>query len=364
MVRKILLGLAVLMVVLVGVGFLLPSTARVERSTVVKAAPEDVFVIVNDLTRFKEWNPWSENEPKMALTLSGPPMGVGATMTWSSDVLGAGRLEIVESTPYSAVRLKLLFDGAGEGHATLSLAPTMGGTNVVWSYEADLGFNPVSRYLGLLMDQWVGADYARGLARLKVLVEALAEANTLEALSPDGSMNLATDLPDMLTPPDADPNKGPEVVAVQGRSVIRVRGEAPESDNAAISAALGEAYNKLLAFAEQNEVNVGGGAPQAVTISNTAGVWAFEASMPLASLPGQELIPVEGVSVGKSYSGRAVKLTHKGPYSSLPQSFERLRAFARENKLKEKGLLWEEYVSDPAELGEDQLLTNVYLAVD
>jgi len=364
MVRKVLLGLAALVVVLVGVGFLLPSTARVERSIIVKAAPEDVFVIVNDLTRFKEWNAWSEKDPKMTMMLSGPPTGVGAIMTWNSEVLGAGRQEIVESTPYSAVRVKLSFGGAGDGHATLSLAPTMGGTKVDWSYEADLGINPVMRYFGLFMDQWVGDDYARGLSRLKALVEPLAEASTLEALSGDGSMNLASELPDMLSPPDADPTKGPEVVTVEGRAVIRVRGEAPESDNAAISAALGEAYNKLLTFAEQNAVDVGGGAPQAVTISNTAGVWAFEASMPLASPPGQDLVAVEGVSVGKSYTGRAVKLTHKGPYSTLPQSFERLRAFAREKKLKEKGLLWEEYVSDPAELGEDQLLTNIYLAVD
>lgn len=86
--------------------------------------------------------------------------------------------------------------------------------------------------------------------------------------------------------------------------------------------------------------------------------------MPLAAVPEGELVPTEGVSIGKSYSGRAIKLTHKGPYSTLSASYERLRSFARENKLKEKGLIWEEYVGDPAEMGDDALLTNVYIAIE
>jgi len=57
-------------------------------------------------------------------------------------------------------------------------------------------------------------------------------------------------------------------------------------------------------------------------------------------------------------------VTHKGPYSTLSQAYERLRAFARDNKLKEKGVIWEEYVGDPAEMEDDALLTNVYIAID
>jgi hypothetical protein len=34
-----------------------------------------------------------------------------------------------------------------------------------------MGVNPVGRWMGLMMDRWVGADYERGLANLKALVE-------------------------------------------------------------------------------------------------------------------------------------------------------------------------------------------------
>lgn len=361
MVRNIAIGFAALVALVVGVAFLLPATVHVERSAVIKASAEEVFVVINDLTRFKEWASWSETDPAMTLTLSGPPTGVGASLSWRSDALGSGALQITESAPFKLVATRLDFGSSGGGRGTLSLVPVDGGTKITWVFETELGMNPVQRYMGLMMDTWVGADYERSLARLKALIEPVAEVNAPENPLDGATSGLA---PDMFTPPDADPAKGPEIVTVVARTVIRTRGSAALADDAAVSTALGEAYGKLLSFAEQNGLEAGNGAPQAVTLSNENGVWDFEAAMPLAGVPEGELVAIEGVSIGKSYSGRAIKLTHKGPYSTLRESYERLRAFARENKLKEKGLVWEEYVGDPAEMGDDALLTNVYVAIE
>jgi effector-binding domain-containing protein len=361
MVRKIVIGLAALVALLVGVAVLLPATVQVERSAVIKASAEEVFVVINDLTRFKEWASWSETDPGMTITLSGPPMGAGASLSWRSDAFGSGTLEITESTPFKVVATRLDFGSSGGGKGTLSLAPVDGGTKVTWVFETKLGFNPVERYMGLMMDTWVGADYERSLARLKALVEPVALAGAPGDASDESFSALA---PDIMTLPDADPAKGPEIVTVTARTVIRTRGSAALADDTALSAALGEAYGKILSFAEQNGLEAGGGAPQAVTLSNENGIWNFEASMPLAAVPEGELVAIEGVSIGKSYAGRAIKVTHKGSYSTLNQAYERLRAFARENKLKEKGVIWEEYVGDPAQMEDDALLTNVYIAID
>lgn len=358
MVRNIVIGVVALVAALVGVAFLLPSTAHVERTLVMKASPEEVFAVVNDFTRFKEWASWSEADPKMAYALSGPPTGVGAKMSWNSEKLGSGSQEIIESVPFRLVTTKLDFGESGGGTASFQIAAVDGGAKVTWTFETDLGANPVTRYMGLMMDSWVGPDYERGLERLKDLVEPDAAANDPEDLSASA---LA---PDMLTPADADPSKAPEIVTVKARPVVRTRGRAPLTDDAALSAALGEANGKILAFAELNGLEVGGGAPQAVTVSNENGIWEFEAAMPLTAVPEGEIVNAEGVSVGTSYAGRAIKVTHKGPYSTVQASYERLRAFAREKKLKEKGVAWEEYVSDPGEMGDEELLTNVYIAVE
>ncbi|MCX8952648.1 hypothetical protein OU790_04290 [Ruegeria sp. NA] len=39
------------------------------------------------------------------------------------------------------------------------------------TFESDLGLNPMSRWMELMMDKWVGGDYERGLNNLKVLIE-------------------------------------------------------------------------------------------------------------------------------------------------------------------------------------------------
>ena len=78
---------------------------------------------------------------------------------------------LVDSQPGKMVKTRLAFDGFDTpSHAPFELAPTDGGTRVTWSFDANID-NMVGRYMGLMMDQWVGADYERGLGRLKELAE-------------------------------------------------------------------------------------------------------------------------------------------------------------------------------------------------
>jgi effector-binding domain-containing protein len=267
----------------------------------------------------------------------------------------------VESEPFKHIKTKLEFDGGGPSFATFTLDAVEGGTRIVWALDTEVGMNPVGRYMGLMMDGWVGKDYERGLEKLKALVESASDAATREALADPGTGALP---PDIYTPVAADPSKGPEVVTIEARPVIRTQGSAPAAEDAAISGALGVAFQKILTFAEANSLEVGGAAPTAVTISHENGVWTFEAAMPLLAKPASVTTEEEGVEIGQSYAGKAVKVTHKGPYSTLKNAYERLHAYTKENKLKEKGLAWEEYVGDPAETGDDALLTNVYIAIE
>jgi effector-binding domain-containing protein len=125
---------------------------------------------------------------------------------------------------------------------------------------------------------------------------------------------------------------------------------------------LGAAYQKLLNYAQANNLEIAG-APLAITVSHGAD-WVFDAAMPLAEMPEKPPAEADGVKVGQTYGGRVVKLTHKGPYNSLAPSYERMHAYAKENGLTEKSIAWEEYVSDPGETQESDLLTNIYLAVE
>jgi uncharacterized protein YndB with AHSA1/START domain len=172
--RNLLIGVVVLIVLAVGVAYLLPKHVVVEREVVIDAPPEVVFDHVNSLQAFSEWSPWGDYDPDMQVMYSGPETGVGNTMEWTSDHrnVGNGRQEITEVIENQAVRTSLAFDGMGEAEAWWLLAPEGGGTRVTWGLESDMGNSPIGRWMGLMLDGFVGADYERGLEQLRMAVES------------------------------------------------------------------------------------------------------------------------------------------------------------------------------------------------
>ena len=173
MLKKIVLALAAIIVIIVGVGLLLPAKIDVNRDIVIDAPAADVFAVVNRLDRMNEWSPWHERDPDANYVYEGPEGGVGQKVTWSSenDQVGSGTQEIIQSIEDQFVRTALDFGEMGTGTAAFELIPEGDTTKVVWSLQADMGVNPINRYFGLMMDKWVGADYERGLANLKSLIE-------------------------------------------------------------------------------------------------------------------------------------------------------------------------------------------------
>ncbi len=171
---KIVLGIIVVLVVaFLLVGMLLPSGQYVERSAIVRAEQAEVFALVSDYRQFNRWSPWAERDPETEYEFSGPATGMGAKMSWRSEDpnVGNGAQEIVEIQPDTMVRSKLTFEGFDTpSYATFALEPTDDGTQVTWSFDANMD-TMVGRYMGLMMDKWVGADYERGLVRLKELAD-------------------------------------------------------------------------------------------------------------------------------------------------------------------------------------------------
>lgn len=171
--KRIALGLFVLISVFVIVAYLLPRHVIIERQVTIDAPPEVVFPYVNSLERGTEWSPWTVRDPDMDVSFEGPPEGVGNIMIWQSDVdtVGNGRQEIVESIENERVATLLDFGEMGTADAWFVLEEVEGGTQVTWGLDADMGMNPIGRWMGLMMDRLVGPDYEAGLMNLQDIVE-------------------------------------------------------------------------------------------------------------------------------------------------------------------------------------------------
>jgi hypothetical protein len=193
MLRHIVGAIVVVLVAAVGGAYLLPRGVHVERRIVVERPAAAVFPYVNSLRKSNEWSPWNDYDPNVKISYAGPDEGVGAKMSWSGNSkVGTGSQEITGSIPNRKVSSALEFGSGGPAKAALTLTTQDHGTQVVWSLDIDLGNNPIGRYVGLTLDKAVGADYERGLAKLKALVEKEAPPAAQPASAPATSPNAAT----------------------------------------------------------------------------------------------------------------------------------------------------------------------------
>ena len=176
MLRHILGGLVVALIALIGGAYMCPRIVHIERTIVIGRPAATVYPYINSLRRAAEWSPWAEYDPNVKMTYSGYEQGVGAKMSWSGNKkVGTGSQEITQSILNRKVASELHFGEQGPAKAALTLTTTEQGTKVVWSLDVDLGNNPIARYVGLSLDSKVGADYDRGLAKLKSIVERAPE---------------------------------------------------------------------------------------------------------------------------------------------------------------------------------------------
>lgn len=173
-VKRLLAAILILVIALVAVSYLLPRDIKVARSIEINAPASEVFAQVNGLKAGADWSPWLKRDPDVQLTYSGPDTGVGSKLEWTSEhpQVGSGKQEIVESIENEKVLTALDFGDMGTATAAFILVENSGVTTITWDMETDMGMNPIGRYMGLMMDKWVGADYEKGLANLKALVEA------------------------------------------------------------------------------------------------------------------------------------------------------------------------------------------------
>ncbi len=172
-IKRLFGGLLLIMMTLLMIAYILPQNVSVERSIVINATPDKVFPLVNNQRNSEQWSPWLSRDPNVQLIYSGPDAGVGSKMQWVSDNpnVGNGTAEIIESVENQNIKTKLDFGRQGIADAWFSFVLEGGATKVSWGFTTDTGMNPISRWMGLMMDKWVGDDYQQGLSNLKVLVE-------------------------------------------------------------------------------------------------------------------------------------------------------------------------------------------------
>jgi len=169
--------LALLAIAALGVLLILaatrPDTFRVERSASIKAPPDKLHALINDMQVFNTWNPYNLKDPNIQGEYAGPQAGPGATYRFQGNKdVGKGSISITD-TALSKVTMKLDMIEPFEGHNIVEfiLAPQGDVTEVTWAMHGPSPY--IARLVGLFlnMDRMIGRDFESGLSNLKARAE-------------------------------------------------------------------------------------------------------------------------------------------------------------------------------------------------
>ncbi|KAF1686272.1 polyketide cyclase [Pseudoxanthomonas broegbernensis] len=169
---EFLIALGIVAVLFLVVGVVLPSHQHISESVETNRKMTIVYDTVNNLRRFKDWNPLVLRDPKAQLNVTGPEAGVGARLEYVSNegYIGKGNWEIVESVPNQKVVIKIEDERRGHDKTTQFLLEPTGKNNrnvkITQTYDVEYGWNLLGRYAGLYVSRHVGDDIKLGLSRM------------------------------------------------------------------------------------------------------------------------------------------------------------------------------------------------------
>ncbi|MGH6847440.1 MAG: GyrI-like domain-containing protein [Methylocella sp.] len=102
------------------------------------------------------------------------------------------------------------------------------------------------------------------------------------------------------------------------------------------------------------------GHPFALFLATDDKSFQFEAMVPLAGKPeGKELS--DGVKIGESPSGKAIKFLHRGAYDDIDSTYDLITAFLDEKGLESQDRFIEEYLTDTTEPDDPNLEADIYV---
>ena len=208
--KKIALGLGAVVVILVAVVAIQPSSFTIERSAAIEAPADIVYGQIANLRAWEAWSPWARMDPQMKSSYDGAEAGVGAVSSWEGPDAGKGRMTITAAEPDQEIDLQLEFLAPmkATNQVRFTLDPAGESTEVTWRMEGHNGFVGKAFALVMNMDELVGGDFERGLASLKSLAEADAAVRRAEQAAAQAAAEAAA-----RAAAEAPPSAAPEAEA-------------------------------------------------------------------------------------------------------------------------------------------------------
>ena len=305
---EFLIALGIVAVLALVIGLVLPDHRHISESVETNRKMTIVYDTVNNLRRFKDWNPLVLRDPKIDLNVSGAEAGVGARLDYAStqDNIGKGSWEIVESVPNEKVVIKVDDNRRGSDKTMQFLLEPTGKNNrnvkITQTYDVEYGWNLLGRYAGLYVSRHVGDDVKLGLGRMS---------------------NMLATVPNFDYRAEGVPLTGLKVVDVPALDLLVVNAGNIDRNNDAIKQSIKNNQEWIKRTLEANPGLEAAGPVRIVTTDFGAEKYAFDVAVPVrrkvpqapqAPLAGEVKeepvdTPAENVAVQQAAEGEPLKVS-------------------------------------------------------
>ena len=302
---------------------------NISKSITINAPVDKVFENLNDFNHWTAWSPWLIQEPEAQVKVSDD----AKFYSWEGDRVGSGNMKITNEKQNESIDYDLNFLKPWKSYAKVRFEVKSNGkkTDVTWLMDSSLPF--FMFWMKKMMTAFVGMDYERGLYMLKDYVE-------------DGEVHSELDFK------GTSSYEGCKYVGITTSCTMDEIGPKMKAD-----------LEKLGAFLEDKKDLVSG---QPFSIYHkwnmVRGQVKYTSGVPVKSIPDN--LP-SGINTGQIPATNVYTIEHKGPYTHLGNAWSTLYNMQRSKAFKaNKGVHpFEVYVSDPHEVDEEDLVTEVHFAI-
>ncbi|MBX2924052.1 MAG: SRPBCC family protein [Chitinophagaceae bacterium] len=167
--------LLVIIVFILIAGLFVKKEYHLEKSVTINAPMEKVWEQVSTLAAMQKWSPWLEADPNAETSIDGQDGAVNAVYKWKGNKeVGSGTQTITKVDKPGRIDTHLHFIEPFEGDADafIILANEGNATKATWGFDSKYTYPMNCMLLFIDMDEMMGKEFDKGLAKLKSLCEA------------------------------------------------------------------------------------------------------------------------------------------------------------------------------------------------
>ncbi|MGB8357470.1 MAG: SRPBCC family protein [Bacteroidales bacterium] len=324
--KWILLVILVLLVIIIGIGYIMPKEVKVTTSEEINVPPAKVFHFVAGFVDRTAWDPWIKSDTAAKCTFDIKAGYVGSKYSWEGPKVGKGMMVVDSVVPGSYLLNSVSFAKGSPIREEWTFTPTEKGTNLTWTITMSSGA-PVGRIMNSMLKGIIQKTIDSGKADLKSYLET--HEVKMSNLSETGIE---------------------EFPAVEALTCSR------EITMEEMPGMFGESMGKIFAAIQAQKIQ-----PQGTPFAYYSDYDAATGKMNMtAGVPVSSGGKTAGdVVLAKYKAFTALKGLHSGPYEELRASYEALGKYAKENNIDLTQEMWEFYLNDPGTINDPTLLQTL-----